>query len=174
MELLKARLIAEKYLEFLRPHCIKAEIAGSIRREKSEVKDIEICCIEKSYQSGLFEDGIAQVVNQWQKIKGELEYGKCKYTQRLLLEGINLDLFFANEDNWGNIFLIRTGDWEFSKHFMGTLLPQRGYKQENGFLTYNDKIIPCHDEMILFERVGLEFIEPEKRNLLYLKQISKT
>lgn len=38
----EAHSIALAVLELLRPHCIRIEIAGSIRREKPEVKDIEI------------------------------------------------------------------------------------------------------------------------------------
>ncbi len=38
----EAHSIAVRVLDLLRPHCIRCEIAGSIRREKSEVKDIEI------------------------------------------------------------------------------------------------------------------------------------
>ena len=38
----EAYSIALVVLELLRPHCIRCEIAGSIRREKPEVKDIEI------------------------------------------------------------------------------------------------------------------------------------
>src|SRR3989344_5106370 len=103
--------IATRVLEQLRPHCIRAEIAGSIRRKKSEVGDIEIVVIAKPFEIGLFQSGIVAVVNQWEKVKGELP---CKYTQRILPEGIKLDLFFAEEGNWGNIFAMRTGSAEYS------------------------------------------------------------
>lgn len=161
----EARAEAEKIIELLRPHCDRIEIAGSIRREKPVIGDIEICCIPKPYDTGLFTNGIATVVNEWPKVKGELEYGKCKYTQRLLPSGMKLDLFFAEQENWGNIFLIRTGDWEFSKRFMGVIIPQRGYKQEDGFLKYNGKIIPCPEETDLFTRMGIKYIEPKNRNI---------
>ena len=45
-----ANEIALRTLEELRPHCIRCEIAGSLRRLKPEVKDIEICAIPKPYQ----------------------------------------------------------------------------------------------------------------------------
>ena len=67
----------------------------------------------------------------------------------------------------GNIFLIRTGDWEFSKKFMGTILPRNGYRQEDGFLKHadNGKIIFCHEEADLFRRAGIKYIEPKDRNI---------
>lgn len=168
-----AKVIADKVVELLRPHCQRIEIAGSIRREKEIIGDIEIVCIPKPYETGLFTSGIATIVNTWDKVKGELEYGKCKYTQRILPSSIigqegktvAVDLFFAEHDNFGNIFLIRTGDWEFSKKFMGTIIPQRGYKQENGFLKNGNKIIPCPDEKDLFFRMGVPYIEPKNRTV---------
>jgi DNA polymerase/3'-5' exonuclease PolX len=151
----------------LKPHCVrtKIKIAGSLRRERAIIGDIEIVCIPLPYEIGLFMSGIATVINQWPKVKGELEYGKCKYTKRILPCGMNVDIFFPEIENWGNILLIRTGDWEFSKKFMGSLLPQRGYKQEDGFLKYKNKIIPCYEEMDLFRKVGLEYIEPRDRTV---------
>lgn len=164
MTLTEARAEAENIIKLLEPHCYRIQIAGSIRRQKPVIGDIEIVAIPKPYDTGLFTDGIAAVVNEWPKIKGELEYGKCKYTQRLLPSGVKLDLFFAEQENWGNILLIRTGDWEFSKRFMGVFIPQRGYKQEDGFLKYNGKIIPCPEEKDLFTRMGIKWIEPKNRN----------
>lgn len=172
MYLHTAKIIAGAVVEILKPHCHRIEIAGSIRRECAIVGDIEICCIPKPYETGLFTSGLAEVVNEWQKVKGELEYGKTKYTQRLLpgkLTGfpdkeIALDLFFAEADNWGNILLIRTGDWEFSKKFMGKIIAQRGYKHEEGYLKHKDRIIPCPEEKDLFLRMGVKWIEPKNRN----------
>ena len=111
MELQAARAIANAAVEQLRPHCERSEIAGSIRRRRPEVGDIEIVASPKPYGTGLFESGIATVVNQWPKVKGELP---CKYTQRVLPEGIKLDLFFADETTWGVVYAIRTGSAAFS------------------------------------------------------------
>ena len=73
--------IAEAVKMLLDPHCIRCEIAGSIRRKKEMCKDVEIVCIPKPYDTGFFSSGIATVVNDWVKVKGELP---CLYTQRIL------------------------------------------------------------------------------------------
>lgn len=167
-----AKRIADAIVELLSPYCIRIEIAGSIRRECEVIGDIEIVLIPKPYETGLFTSGLASVVNEWQKVKGEMVFGKTKYTQRVIPEPIVgvpgktvlLDLFIAEHDNFGNIFLIRTGDWEFSKKFMGHVIPQRGYKQEDGFLKHNDRIISCPEEKDLFLRMGIKYIEPKNRN----------
>lgn len=60
---------AEALVAHLRPHCTRIHIAGSIRRQKEWVKDIEIVCIPKyremtaaAYESSLFSDTQVQTV----------------------------------------------------------------------------------------------------------------
>jgi DNA polymerase/3'-5' exonuclease PolX len=162
MILYDALNIAEKILEELRPHCIRCEIAGSIRRRKAEVKDIEIVAIPKPYSTGLFEDGIATIVNKWEKVKGELP---CKYTQRILPQGIKLDLFFAEPGNWGLIFAIRTGSADYSHKVLASGWVKNGYKSEGGFLMKDGKQIYVAEEEHLFQRCGVSYVKPELRSI---------
>lgn len=160
MELSAAAIIAERVKAELAPHCERIEIAGSVRRQKPQVKDIEIVAIPKSYDVGLFASGIATIVNRWPKVRGELP---CKYTQRTLPDEIALDLFFATADNWGAILLIRTGDSDFSRIFCGSVLPRNGYKQEGGFVRREGFIVPVREEAEMFRLAGVEFIDPRNR-----------
>lgn len=162
---IEAKKIADNLVLLLSPHCYRIEIAGSIRRGKAIVGDIEIVAIPKPYQTGLFQDGIAEVVNQWQKVKGELEYGKTKYTQRILPEGIKLDLFFAEEGNWGLIFAIRTGSADYSHKVLANGWVKRGYKSEGGYLMQDGKTYEVREEKDLFNRIGVEYVEPKYRTL---------
>jgi len=161
----EALKIAYEILALIKPHCYRAEIAGSIRRQKPEVKDIEIVAIPKPYQSGLFEDGMASVVNQWTKVKGEMEYEQCRYTQRILPSGIKLDLFFAKETNWGLIFAIRTGSSEYSHKVLANAWVARGYHSIGGELTQRGKTYEVREEKDLFERLSIPYLEPQYRNL---------
>jgi DNA polymerase (family 10) len=154
--------IALQTLELLRPHCHRIEIAGSIRRKKQEVKDIEIVAIPKPYEIGLFESGLASVVNKWEKVKGELP---CKYTQRVLPSGIKLDLFFAEPENWGLILAIRTGSAEYSHKVLATGWVKAGYQSRDGYLWHGRDKYNCREEIDLFKRIGIPYIEPEFRNV---------
>lgn len=51
MHLVTAQKLANRLIELMQPHCVKVEIAGSIRRLKPEVKDIEIVAIAKDYKA---------------------------------------------------------------------------------------------------------------------------
>ena len=161
MEYNKALEIAEKTKALLEPYCERIEIAGSIRRKKPNVKDIELVAIPKPYNVGLFESGIATVVNQWEKVRGELP---CKYTQRILPEGINLDLFFADSENWGLIYAMRTGSADYSHKVLATEWVKNGYKSEGGYLYSNGERVPIPEEKDLFKLIGLHFVPPELRS----------
>jgi DNA polymerase/3'-5' exonuclease PolX len=160
MRLNEALLIAEKVKDMLSPHCERIEIAGSIRRKKPEVKDIEIVAIPKPYDVGLFESGIATVVNNWKKVKGQLP---CKYTQRILPEGIKLDLFFATKTNWGMIYAIRTGSEEYSHKVLARKWTSLGYRSQGGHLYIDDKKIDFPEEKELFDLLNIKYQDPEFR-----------
>lgn len=160
MEYTKALVIAKKVKELISPYCYRAEIAGSIRRKKLEVKDIEIVAIPKPFETGLFESGIATIINKWQKVKGELP---CKYTQRVLLEGIKLDLFFATRENWGLIYAIRTGSSSYSHKVLGYNWKKRGYTSKEGNLYFKNNRVNVLEERDLFNRIGVKYIGPEWR-----------
>lgn len=162
MEFYKAHQIAQHVVALLRPYCHRIQIAGSLRRQKAWVKDIEIVAIPNPYDTGLFESGIATVVNQWEKVKGELP---CKYTQRILPEGIKLDLFFATHKNWGLILAIRTGSAKFSHRVLATRWVRRGYHSENGILYLNGHEVAVPEEEDLFRIVELPFIDPSRREV---------
>ena len=163
MRLEKAFAIALSVVKQLEPHCERIAVAGSIRRHKALVGDIEIVAIPKPYDVGLFASGIATVEDRWKKVKGELP---CKYTQRMLPEGIALDLFFARPENWGLILAIRTGSAEYSHQVLAHNWAQRGYKSIEGML-HNRHGDPIHtpEERDVFSVCGVPWTEPDKRNV---------
>ena len=163
MRLDQATAIAERVKALLAPHCDRIEIAGSIRRRKDDVGDIEIVAIPKPYDVGLFASGIAPIVNQWPKVRGELP---CKYTQRTLPEGIALDLFFATPTNWGLIYAIRTGSAEYSHRVLAHGWSVRGFKSVEGVL-YNSagRPVATPEEEDLFRLAGVPLVPPEQRTI---------
>jgi len=111
IDLLEAQTIAAKVLHHIFPALDRGEIAGSIRRGKPVVGDIEIVAISSSRDSlvKLLSDvgqhikpGVPGVV-PWDP-KSDAKYFRVRLT-----EGMNLDLFMASPENWGGLFLMRTG-----------------------------------------------------------------
>ena len=161
MQLDQATTIAERVRQILLPFCHRCEIAGSVRRKRPVVNDIEIVCIPKPYDPlPLFVDGIAAIVNAWPKVRGELP---CKYTRRVLPEGIELDLFFATRENWGLIYAIRTGSADFSHKVLATGWVRNGYHSVDGMLHRDGEPVATPEEYELFRLAGVPWMEPERR-----------
>lgn len=157
MKLTEIKKIADKYVELLRPYCDKISVAGSIRREKPDCRDIEIvCCVNLA-----FCQEFVDTVRKWEKVKGE-PIGA--YTQRLLPEGIKLDLFIATKDNWGLQLAIRTGSAEFSHKVLANGWCKKGYRSEGGILYKDGKPTYIREEKELFKLLGIEYIEPQNRH----------
>lgn len=187
MNLADATTLANGLVEDIRHCCIQAEVAGSIRRRKSEVKDIECVVIPRWYdgpptdmfskerekRNSLYEYMREHSRIQWIKpgtpdivpwtIKPD-----GKYWRGLVDGKIKLDLFLTTPENFGIIFLIRTGPSEFSHKFVtrkcqGGWLPN-DYKVEDGHLKrLTGEIIPSPDEETVFRLAGMKYIAPEDR-----------
>lgn len=157
-----ALAIAEETMDTLHPYCRRIAIAGSIRRLKPEPNDIEIVAIPHPYETGLFESGIAIVVNKWKKLKGSLP---CKYTQRMLPQGIKLDLFLATPENWGLIFAIRTGSAQYVHQVLAKEWVRQGYYSHQGMLMRKNKPVPIPEEEDLFSLLHISCPDPELREL---------
>jgi len=152
--------IAEKYLEKIKPYCLRAEIAGSIRRKKRECNDIElVIMIDQSKMPELIE-----IMDEFGgRVKGDIT-GKA--TQRMTSEGVKLDIFIAREvpSNWGNILTIRTGSAAFSKWLMAFRTRDAGLQHKGGYLWRGDEKLECKEEEDVFRVLKLKWINPIDRN----------
>lgn len=117
----EAKELAFNILNTLIPHCDKIHIAGSVRREKAFVKDIEIVCQPKeTILKDMFgwDEGIIRDLEFSKQVRelGEIVKGNTdgKYMQIKLPQGINLDLFMPDTDDYFRQFAIRTGSAEYS------------------------------------------------------------
>lgn len=203
------------------PYCYRVEVAGSVRRQKPEVKDIEIVAHPKTYwvqqqasQTSMFDQDpvslkkselvdkcLAELPNvTWMRPgfkdthKKISTYGKLVFTavpdlaldmknelsdrnnfglDRKYWKGVtwyqdlpvNLDIFLAGADNFGVIYLIRTGPKEFNIRLINAL-KDRGYQLEGGQIHHGSgRTEFCPDEGHVFSLAGVSFIQPAKRDL---------
>ncbi|MCA6372205.1 MAG: hypothetical protein IM631_12570 [Cytophagales bacterium] len=124
MELSVARAIAKSKYELLRPLCDLIDVAGSIRRSNAIVGDIEILCAPRVSASttDLFgatsdikrsKQFVDTIKSLGEVIKGDPEKGR--FVQIKLPEGIVLDLFMPQKDDYFRQLAIRTGPALYSK-----------------------------------------------------------
>lgn len=170
MELEKARGIAEELLELLKPACDRIEIAGSIRRQKPDVGDIELLVIPKF-------NGVVDLLDQKLKWligtrvleyrpnkKGSIVYGPKNKLLRHVDSGIGIDIFSTDERCWPVALVVRTGPKE-SNIAIATAAQRRGWRLEAygaGFDT-PEGLIRCKSERDVFELVGLPYKKPWER-----------
>jgi DNA polymerase/3'-5' exonuclease PolX len=180
-----AKAIAERLVTRMEPFCRRVQIAGSIRRGRQEVKDIEIVAVPEWGESslGLFLDGGEKInkLLQWafdDESFGDLTWIKPgtqevipwapkrdgKYWRALLREGIKLDLFLTTEEQWGLIYLIRTGSAEFSQGVMTYVKHQTYYRIKDGTLLDGEgEVLPTPEEDEVFRLLRLDYVEPGGR-----------
>ena len=171
MKLERARAIAEELKELLAPACEQIEIAGSIRRRKPDVGDIELLCIPR------FEEGIDfldrelgelmlnQVFDHRRNKRGSIVYGP---KNKLLLHkpsGIGVDIFSTTKECWPVALVVRTGGKSTNME-IATRAIERGMRFHaygRGFTRADGAELVCHSEEDVFRAVGLCYLEPWER-----------
>lgn len=181
-----AKVIAERLVSQMEPFCRRIQIAGSIRRGRQEVKDIEIVSIpewgtrrgdglplfggEPEPVNLLHEWAIAGVHSlQWIKtgtseIVPWLPKPEGKYWRAVVDGQIKLDLFLTTAEQWGLIYLIRTGSAEFSQGVMTYVKHQTDYRIQDGALWDRDgQVLSTPEEEDIFRLLRLDAVEPCER-----------
>jgi DNA polymerase/3'-5' exonuclease PolX len=168
-----ARQYAELLIRQIEPACERVEIAGSIRRQKPMVGDIEIVAIPKP-RVDLFGNEFYEPEIIYHAIEGDVLTPppfekRGKFYARFQYWGMDTDLFITTPEKWGCIFLIRTGSSDFSRRIM-TRKWQGGYCPDNlsfrdGRMWSADSTDPLDtpEEIDVFRNLGLGWIEPENR-----------
>jgi DNA polymerase/3'-5' exonuclease PolX len=161
MLLEEAKYTANRLIEFLSPLCTKVEIAGSVRREKENVKDIEICLITDNKKKLFNSLGthLLKVNKEFKPSKWGQKYLQFKY------EGKQIDLFIGEPDNWGLLFLVRTGSAQFSTKILAQWkrVSKGGYSQDGYLHTAGGVKVLTPDEETVFRLCELMFVEPKLR-----------
>lgn len=176
IDLAQAQEVAQRVLSHILPAMDRVEVAGSVRRSKPEVGDIELVGIPGDRQRlidllghvGLhIKPGVPGAVPWDPKID-------AKYMRLRLVEGMNLDLFLATPENWGGLLLMRTGSGVDAKgnSFMGFTpgVFSRWKKLSGGGRMVgcqpqrpSGELLPLREEADFFDLLELDFIPPEQR-----------
>ena len=167
MELEKAKAIAKDLVYYLAPGVNRVVIAGSIRRQKPEVGDIELLVIPRAnYLDKILDDLMVQGILAMRLNKrGNRVYGPKNKLMVHLPSGIGVDIFSTTPDCWAVSLVVRTGGEKTNKRIATTAL-RRGYRFHaygSGFSTPQGYIV-CNSEREVFEAVDLPYLEPWERH----------
>lgn len=169
MPLGRARHLAEQIASRLAPYCQRLEIAGSIRRRRPCVNDIDLVALP------------------WPGRAAELK-ARCARNCRVVSDGpqnasyamplpdgeVRIDLFIARPavrdllqtipGNFGTILLCRTGSKEHNI-WMVERARQAGFtwRPYSGLFDEQGWCLAAEEEADIFRALGLDFIPPEQR-----------
>lgn len=133
MNLKSAQKIAIETCYKLQPYCDKINIAGSVRRLKPEVKDIEIVCVAKMQEvKDIFGEKTGEIKNTsfihtvsglGEVVKGT-PMGKM---MQIKLPEIMLDLFMPVDFDYYRQYAIRTGSADYAAKVIANGWKKKGW-----------------------------------------------
>ncbi len=161
LELAQAQKIADSVVARFRPQCSVIEIAGSIRRRRPLVHDIDIVLIPNSpyaLDRVLMEMAIEEGGTP-RDIKGGSSVSRLRH-QRFML-----DIYKATPTTFPTLLLIRTGS---KRHniYLAARAKQKGWHLHangDGLFNADGERVAGDTEESIFEALGLHYVEPELR-----------
>ena len=168
LNLTDAQKVAEQVKTSIFPCCEKLEIAGSLRRQRSTVHDVDFVITTKTDAN-------------WLKINETLKRLKAKP----LCQGNNVmkslvpcekgyfqvDFYRAQPSTFGVHLLIRTGSAEHNMWLAGYAISKGMRIKYSEGLTKEDKIIAGEDETGVFTALGLICPSPNEREIVNNKPV---
>ena len=154
MKLSQAQKIADEIKELLEPQCEEIVVAGSIRRQRPEVRDIDLVLIAKDW---------------WEVNSLLMRLGKIKMSgkklARVQMDSISLDVYFATPETFATLLLIRTGSKE-SNIRLCTIAQKKGWRlcaDGSGLFNERGERIAGDSERSIYKALRLVYQEPWDR-----------
>jgi len=168
-----ARHHAEALVAQLAPLCQRIEIAGSLRRGKADLKDVELVALpidSKALLARLDNWVIAGKIRKAIYPDGSQRWGS-KY-RGFTYESIRFELFTADADNWGYQLWLRTGPADANEYVMRQCISyQSPYHARDGYWWAGDARLSVPDEVELFRLLGMPPLHPVYRTLERYQQL---
>jgi len=175
----EAHNIALLVVSLLRESCKYIAIAGSIRRQKPEVKDIEIVFVPLLVERAvsLFDTKFVPLTDEvidnliFQNILAwdtQVKRRGPRYKRLVhVTSGLVVEFFQAVPETWGLQLALRTGPADFNRllvshEWNGGAMPV-GMKMAGGWLWRSGKRLETPTEAIFFAEIGVPCWPPQER-----------
>lgn len=154
-DVIQQALALEKALH-TSPYAIRTSVAGSLRRCKEVVKDIDLLASSEAPEA------LIKLFTELPEVASVIAAGKTK-ASATLTSGINADLRVVTDVEFPYALHHFTGSKE---HNTAMRHRAKGFDlkmNEYGLFDTAGKNLPCADEAELFQALGLDYIPPELR-----------
>lgn len=171
MKLVAAQMLASKVAQELEPFCERIAIAGSIRRERPSVNDIDLVLIP------LGPAAMPEILKRCKRNCVPVQGDACSQNIRFkwpnefqldlwIAHAGDTDLLSTRPSNWGAVLLCRTGSMVHNTQ-LASLAMRQGMKfaPYRGILK-GEEVIAGETEASIYEALGLPWLEPTEREVL--------
>ena len=176
----EALAVARELCQALKPYTDRLIVAGSLRRRKELVGDVEILYIPKSEERtidffaktnvNLVDEVLSsllqkEVIRHRLNVNGSEMWGQKNKLAVHVATGIPVDFFSATPGNWCNYLVCRTGSAENNTR-IASEAQAKGWKWHpygEGFTDNYGDPVPITSEKAVFELLNLTYLEPWER-----------
>lgn len=157
-----ARDIADRLITALAPACERIAVAGSLRRRRPDVHDIDLVLIPRDRVA--LQIQVLEIYGRKPEKMGE------HYLMLKSFDGIQVDLYLATPETWATLLLIRTGSKAHNIQ-LAQRARAKGYRLKangegiDGPLDATGAPRLMHSEADIFQTLGLPYREPWEREI---------
>lgn len=146
---------ANAIIEELKPYVNKIDLAGSIRRRKETIGDIDILAVSDNVEK------VMDVFTGMKRVEKILAKGMTKSSVRLK-SGVQVDLRVVERESFGSALQYFTGSKEHNVELRKIAI-KNGYKLNEYGLFKGEERIAGEDEEGVYKALGMKWIPPELR-----------
>jgi DNA polymerase/3'-5' exonuclease PolX len=175
---------AQDFLALLDGTCEKIVVAGSLRRFRPEIGDVELVAIPKvekradpasvfgeEHDVNLLWARVDELLHTEKITKhlyGEGEKKQFRWGEKyrgMDWRGFNVEIFCGDRLNFGSVLGIRTGPAAYSQMLVTKLLKSGRLRQQDGYVKYvrDGAIYGVPTEEDFFKACGVAWVEPKVR-----------
>ena len=156
MQLTEATKKGEQILKQISPFIARGRLAGSIRRKRPIVKDIDIVVELKPTHLDNIKKSLADL--------GELKLKGDKLIRLITKDNVQVDVYIGTKENYEPLLLIRTGSKEHNVK-LTTRAHIFNYKlTANGLINTKTGYIIATSEKDIFKALKMSYVDPQNRN----------
>lgn len=133
----------------------KVGVAGSYRREKETVGDIDILLVTDNAQK------VSDAIASLSIVRDVVAHGDKKISFDLH-NGLRVDVRLVRADQWGAALMYFTGSKEHNITVRKEAI-KHGWKLNEYGLLDGDEVLASETEEEIYERLGMAYIEPKNR-----------